>query len=237
MKKIVNLFIFLIGNIFISQIYAKCPTNDISINIAGIVFDSKTLLPLQDVNIYDEKGEHIAKTDTKGYFKGKLKGDRSNNSLKFKIRLEKKGYLKFTQTENWADSQKEQININYYFGMTKTNEPSEAESFSQFFLSRDNSFEAISNGLNKVLEKIKFRNTINNLRKENQNSFFELDHSYYIISDTGWLKLDSPQTSIIVDSKKIISKDINSYLKRSEIRDIIHTENGEIRIVTYKGGK
>lgn len=235
MKKFVNLFIFLIGNIFISQVYAKNPNKDIPINVAGIVFDSKTLLPLQNVSIYDERGEYVAKTDANGYFTGKLLGYRSNNSIKFKIKLEKKGYLNFTQTENWADSQKAQINVNYYFGIKKTGESSEVESFSQFFLSKENSFKSVSNNLKSVLEKIDFKNAINNLRKDNQNSFFEFNNSYYLISDTGWIKLDSSKIFINIDSKKITAEDINSNLKRSEIKDILHTENGEIRIVTYKG--
>ena len=238
MKKFVKLFIFLIGNIFISQVYAKNPNKGIPINVAGIVFDSKTLLPLQNVNIYDERGDYVAKTDAKGYFIGKLLGDRSNNSVKFKIKLEKKKYQNFTQTENWADNQKEQININYYFGIKKTSESSVVDSFSSFFLSKDISFKNISNNFEIVLEKLRFKNTINNLKKDNQNSFFEINESYYLISDTGWLKLESPKSLINIDlSKKIIAENINISLKRKEIKDIVNTEDGEVRIVTYKGEK
>ncbi|WP_326982459.1 hypothetical protein VUJ46_20105 [Chryseobacterium sp. MYb264] len=234
MKNFVKIFIFLIGILFISEGYTKCPTKDMIINIGGIIFDSKTLLPIESAKVYNEQGGLIATTDTNGYFSGKLQYNRSNNGIKFKIRIEKKGYLLFTQSENWADTKKEEINVNYYFGIKKSRESSE-DSFSQFYLSNDISFKSVSNNFKSVIEKLKFNNTINSFKKGNQNSFFEIDESYYLISNTGWLKLESPKSLININSsKKIPAENINSHLKRHEIKDILHTENGEIKIVTYK---
>ena len=39
------------------------------IEIAGLVLDSETLKPLADAKISDLKGNILAKTDSKGYFK------------------------------------------------------------------------------------------------------------------------------------------------------------------------
>lgn len=236
MKNYLKLFfILLIGNVFLPKVYAKHPSNVVTINITGIVFDSKTLLPLENVDIYNEQGDFVTKTDDKGYFVGKIKSNSSNGSLKFKIRLEKKEYLTFTQSENWADSQKEQININYFFGIRKGSDSSEVDSFSQYFLNNDNSFNSVSTNLESVLQKLKFNNTINVIKKENQNSFFEINKSYYLVSDTGWLKLDSPESLINIDlDEKVQAKNINHSLQRKNIKDILHTESGEIKIVTYK---
>ena len=43
-----------------------------TINLAGLIVDSKSLLPIENANIYDEKGNFVATTDVKGYFKGHL---------------------------------------------------------------------------------------------------------------------------------------------------------------------
>lgn len=235
MKNFVQIFIFFIGFLFISEGHAKRPIENMIINVGGIIFDSKTLLPVENVNIYDEQEGLIAITDAKGYFTGKIQYNKSNGGIKFKIKVEKKEYVLFTQVENWADSKKEHINVNYYFGIRKSRDSSEVDSFSQFYLSNDTSFKSVSNKFENVLEKLKFNNTIKNFKKENQNSFFEINKSYYLISDTGWLKLDSSKSLININLlKKIPAENINSSLKRQEIKDIIHTEDGEIQIVTYK---
>lgn len=237
MKILLKLFLVLVGNIFFSQLYAQKPTMDLRIIVAGVVFDSETLLPVQNVNVYDGKGEYMAKSDEKGYFIGQMLGTKSNNSVAFKMKLEKKGYLTFTQTENWADNQKKEINVNYYFGIKKAGKLSDAESSSHYLLNENNSFESVSKNFENVLKKLNLEIAIKNLRKNNQSSFFEFNNTYYLVSDTGWIKLDSSKALINVNSRKITAEEINSSLKRSEIRDILHTESGEIKLVTYKNGK
>ncbi|WP_431611414.1 hypothetical protein [Chryseobacterium sp. 'Rf worker isolate 10'] len=234
MKNFVTVFIFLIGNIFLSPVYASQPENEKIINIAGIVFDSKSLLPIENVDIYNEKGDVIAKTDSKGYFIGKLQYT-NKEGIKFKIKLGKKGYLPFTQTENWAEFTKGSINTIYYFGIKKADEASDIDSFSQFIFSSDLSFASAVNNFENVLEKLRFNQTISNLRKSGQNSFFEINNSYYLISDTGWIKLESPKSLIYIDPlKKISAENLNSTIQRKDIKDILHTDDGEIKITTYK---
>lgn len=234
MKNFVTVFIFLIGNIFLSQVYASQPEKEKVINVSGIVFDSKSLLPIESVSIYNEKGDVIAKTDSRGYFIGKLQCA-GKEGIKFKIKLEKKGYISFTQTENWADFKKGSINTIYYFGIKKADETSDVEPFSQFIFSSDLSFKSASNNFENVLEKLRFNKTINNLRNSGQKSFFEINNSYYLISDTGWIKLESPKSLIYIDAlKKISAENINSTIQRKDIKDILHTDEGEIKITTYK---
>lgn len=236
MKNFVTVLIFIVGNLFFSNVYAHQQEKEKIINVAGIVFDSKSLLPLENVDIFNEQGDIIAKTDDKGYFKGKLQYA-NKEGIKFKIKLEKKGYLSFTQTENWADFQKESINTIYSFGIKKTSDASDVDSFSQSTFSSDLSFKSAFNNFENTVEKLRFNNSINDLRKSSQKSFFDINNSYYLISNTGWIKLQSPKDSIYIDRlKKIPAENINSAIQRKDIKDILHTDSGEINITTYKVG-
>jgi len=222
MKKILSFFSYtlILGVVMlISKSYANPLQNKTmrTINLAGLVVDSKSLLPVDNANIYDEEGVLIATTNSKGYFKGHLNYP-NQGEIHFKIKISKNGYHSYVQKENWANLTNS-INAVYYFGIKQQNTDSNSyKAFSELNFNNDSSYENVYNNFHKIEEKNNFNNKIEIAKSGNENVFFKIDDSVYLISNTGWLKLKSNDDLISIDGNKtIVASKVNKILKRKYV--------------------
>lgn len=240
MKKIFR-FIFslvlILGIGLFSKNYANTlqKNNMRTINLAGLIVDSKSLLPIENANIYDEKGNFVATTDVKGYFKGHLNLP-IKDKINFKIEVKKDGYISYCQKENWGDLGNN-LNVVYYFGITQYSENSKNNlAFSELISNKkDISYNAVSNGFQKIIEKITFNKEVEIAKSGNENVFLKVNDYYYLISNTGWLKLNSKDDIIFIDkNKEVIASEVNSVLKRKDIKRMTpsKTDNHSFEIFT-----
>jgi len=202
-----------------------------NINIAGLIVDSQTLLPVEGAVIYDEKNNALATTNLNGYFQATL-NIIDGGEIKFKLLVEKLGYQSFNQKERWADL-KGNLNAIYYFGLR--NSSSSSKAFSELVSNkRDLSYPAVKDSFSSVKEKIDFQKSIESAKIGNENLFFEIGKESYLISSTGWLKINNPDDIISINGKKKIpAKDINSQLKRNEVKKMSPTESKEAPFEVY----
>lgn len=224
MKKITAVlsFLFVIGISLISNL--KATTTFKTINIAGIVIDSKTMQPVSNATIFDEKNNKVASTDNKGYFNTKLNYP-DNGKIGFNFKIEKEGYQSFVQRENWGDVRA--TNTVYYFGLQQNGIDNGA--FSEMSSSKnDISYAAISPGLKDVMEKLKFRDKIDVAKKGNDNTFFEIDGSFYLINNFGWIKLKSKEDKVIINKNETVPAfELNKKIKRKDVKRMTPSESGE----------
>lgn len=222
MKKILSFFSYtlILGVvILISKSYANPLQNKTmrTINLTGLIVDSESLIPIDNANIYDEKGVLIATTNSKGYFKGDLNYP-SQGEIHFKIKIAKDGYQSYIQKENWANLTSN-INAVYYFGIKRQNTDSNShKAFSELNFYDDTSYENVYNNFHKVEEKNNFNRKIEIAKIGNENVFFKIGDSVYLISNTGWLKLKSNNDLISINGNKmIVASKINTILKRKDV--------------------
>lgn len=230
MKKVFSFFNYtlILGVVLLSsKVYANPLQNKTmrTINLAGLVVDSKSLLPLENVNIYDEKGELIATTNSKGYFKGHLNYS-NQGEINFKIKITKDGYYPYVQKENWANLTNN-ISAIYYFGIKQQNVDSSIhKAFSELYFNKDSTYQNVFNNFHKIEEKNNFNHKIEIVKSGNENIFFEIDDSFYLISDTGWLKLRSKDDIVSINgNKKIVASKLNSILKRKNVKKMTPSDS------------
>lgn len=204
-----------------------------NINITGLIVDSNTLVPISDANVYDAGNTKLGVTDANGYFSVKLNLPASAGN-DFKILIKKAGYDLYTQKEHWGEIGSE-IYVTYYFGIQNTN--SKAKSFSEFVIgNKNNSYVDVKEGFNNIKKKIDFNIKIEDLKAGNNDLFFKVEENYYLISETGWVKLDSDKSVILINKeKKLPANEINFYVKRNNIKSMTPSDNNEapFEINTY----
>lgn len=233
MKKILKTFSLISMILFISNLYAnKIQNKNMRVlNVAGLIVDSKSLLPLENSKIFDEKGTLIAKTDAKGYFKGKVNCAKEG-PISFTMRIEKNGYSSFTQKENWGDLHGTINNI-YYFVIKKENDND--RSFSKLISNKkDISYDAVSLGFKDIVAQVSFQNTIESVKKGNDAVYFKIGDEYYLISNTGWLKLNSPNDNVSINGEKIVvASEINTILSRDIIKIMSTSDSKDYSFEVY----
>lgn len=234
--KSLKTFIFavmLLANFGPFSFASKALSGTTIVDIAGLILDSKTLMPISDATIYDDQNNAIGVTDTNGFFITKLNltADREVN---FTLIVKKTGYRTYTQKEQWANLGSH-ISVTYYFGMQNT--IASSKPFSEFVMNEtSNSYDEVKKGFEKVKVKIDFEHKIEEAKIGNDNLFFEIDKNYYLINKTGWLKLNSADDNILINGKKItVAREINSSVKRSAVKRMTTSENKDFpfQIFTY----
>jgi BlaR1 peptidase M56 len=187
-----------------------------NINATGLIVDSETLLPLNNAELYDDNNQLLGKTNAEGFFNIEFDVNKEGE-IRFRLVIKKDGYAKFVQKEHWGDLQ-DNLGANYYFGLGKkwTN----AKSFSELtFDKKYTTYNEIRNRFSLVKEELDFEKKVENAKKNNSLLVHKIDNDYYLINDSGWIKLNSEDDKIIVNGDKIFSaNEINSQIKRSRVR-------------------
>jgi len=186
-----------------------------TIELAGLIFDSETILPIKNVEIYNSGGDLIATSDEKGYYKAQIEVF-NPGELFFNFSLRKNGYKTLVQNEHWGDLSGK-IRSSFYFGLQKHN--SNSSEFSELVIANKNlSYESALNSFSTIKDHINFDKEIDRLRKGNQDVFMQVYETYYIVNNTSWIKLNSKQDLIAINDDKIIPVNkLNDFIGRNEI--------------------
>jgi len=223
MNKIIA-FILVIGMVFNATSQNKTKhTKKRNINIAGIVIDSKTLLPIKDATIRDANDKVLTTTNNEGYFKTKIEYFKVGE-IEFLFSIEKNEYFNFVQKEHWGDLGNK-INASYYFGLQ--NKQLKTEAFSKLItIAGSLSFKSIKENFNAIKKRADFNNKVALAKKGNDNVFFEIDNNFYLINDTGWIKLSAKNDLISINGEKnVAAEEINSLIKRKDIKKMTPTDS------------
>jgi hypothetical protein len=218
--------------LFISFLPSTSYCNTRKINISGIVIDSESLKPLENANLFDAKENLIGVSDSKGYYRGIIETNEIGE-ITFKIKVKKAGYNSFIQNEHWGNLSGE-LNATYYFGL-KSNSLNTTFPFSELSTNiSNNNYESVKSGLDVVLEKLNFEKKIENLKKGNNHIFFNLDGKFYVVSNTGWIEINSENDLISLNGKKdILAKEINGLIKRNKIKNMSTTAKANYSVEIF----
>lgn len=199
-----------------------------TVHIAGIITDAASFSPLDNAKVYDDKGSFIASTDATGYFNGTFR-IAAEEEVRFRIKIEKKGYFSFVQTEHWADSGNS-VSGMYYIGMKAVKSAAGIKAFSEMKPGMDLSYESTYEGLQHIKDKIRIESTLETAKAGNQHIFFTVNGSYYLMNDTGWLKLNSPDELVSIDGQQPVKASaINPLLTRKQIKRMSPSESKEYK--------
>ena len=169
------------------------------IAIAGLVLNTKDMTPLKNALIYDAENTVLGTTDGNGYFKVKIIYAKPG-AVKFKLRIVKQGFKTFLQWENWADLSGDMKAI-MYFGLQE--EKSTIKPFSSLGSStgsNDLSYENISGNFKQIKEQREFESKLESVKTGNENVLALIDDKYYIVSNTGWIQINTEKDSIIINN-------------------------------------
>lgn len=205
----------------VSLVFAK----PVTISINGLVVDSHTLLPIAEAVISDANEEFIGTTNKDGYFDITFNVD-SEGEIDFKLSVEKDGYNLFTQKEHWAETSTD-MSATFYLGLQESS--GQAPPFSELNLGKGENYEEVMVGFDEIKQKIDFENKLKAAKKDNEKLLLEIEGDYYLVSDTGWLKLNSSQVKIRVNgTESIPATDLNSKVKRSSVKYMSPTEKADV---------
>ncbi len=227
-------FVLAIGIVFSSESQNNTLNNQVTmrnIDIAGVVIDSKTLLSIEDATIYDENDNILASTNQNGYFKAKLNYSK-DGEIEFKLKIEKEEYFYFVQQEHWGNLEVK-INAIYYFGLQ--NKHSNSKAFSKLIsIDGDLSYKAINENFRDIKERVNFKNKVTIAKEGNEDVFFKIDNNFYIINNTGWIKIYSKDDLISINGKKDIpATEINSLIKRKDVKGMTPTDSKKVPFAIY----
>lgn len=213
-------------------LFAKKNLEIRNINIAGLVVDSKTLLPIEAANIYGTDEKLLGKTDVRGYFKISL-GFIAEGEMRFKLKIIKKGYKDIMQSEHWG------------------NLPGNTQALMYFGLDKGTGSNSFSKLVNKEIGGLDYRNTLANFdqiktarmfddklsvaKAGNQDVLVMVDDKFYIVDETGWIAITSDKDSILINNKQLVIADkINSIIKRKNIKWMtpLDAKNAKLAIYT-----
>ncbi|KKN63375.1 hypothetical protein LCGC14_0502600 [marine sediment metagenome] len=103
-------------------------TSNRSVELAGLILDSETLKPIENVEIYSSNGKILSKTDPRGYYRIQF-DELGQGEIKFEFSLHKDGYKTLEQREHWGNL-KGKIAFTNYYGLQK--KESKTPEFSQY---------------------------------------------------------------------------------------------------------
>lgn len=207
------------------------PAEVTSVGITGLIVDSETLLPISDAALFDIKNRPLGVSDVNGFFNVKVTTE-AKDDIHFTLIIKKTGYELYTQKEHWARLGSD-VHATYYLGLQHSSRKTRA--FSELIMNkRSNTYEEVKQGFNKISEKIDFERKIENAKVGNSKLFFKIDGNYYLISESGWLKLSSANDSVLIDRKKTApANEINGYVKRSKVKRMSPLDNHNTRFEIY----
>lgn len=201
------------------------------VELAGIILDSESLLPLENVEIYDSNRTTLSKTDDKGYYKVQF-DELGTGEIRFEFSLGKEGYETLKQKEHWGDLHGN-IALTFYFGLQK--EKSGFPEFSELHTNIKNlSYESIRDNLYLVKRNFEFNKKVTAAKKDNQNVLITIDNAYYIVNETGLIKINSVDDLISINDEQIISASkINSLIERKEITGMTPLDINSAQFAIY----
>ena len=192
-----------------------------NIEIAGLVIDAESLLPIEEATIYDKNFGVLSRTNKDGYFKTSLDYGKTKGGIYFGFKVGKDDYLTFSQDENWG-TQSSKTSAIYYLGISKKN--AKSNSFSKHILNPSNlSLNSVLTNFKNIEEniqhQIEFNNKVEIAKRGNEDVFISIDESFYIVNDTGWIRLNSKDDLVSIDGKRnILASNLNSFIKRKQIK-------------------
>ncbi|APQ17759.1 hypothetical protein A9200_02275 [Maribacter hydrothermalis] len=206
------------------------------IKLTGSVVDSKTLQPLENAEIRDEKGNLLTATDNQGNYLLKLEIEQPGE-IYFSLSVKKNGYKPLIQQEHWGNIQGEIIN-SFYFGLQKKN--SDVPEFSKLFTSnRDYSNSSNQEFKVDIDKEHAFDQKLKKAKKGNEKIVVEIDNLLYLVSSSGWIQLNTLNDYISVDDDKIIpASQLNAIVKRHSVKAMSPLEdydNAQFAIYTSSG--
>lgn len=195
------------------------------IHLSGLIVDSKTLQPLEAVNIFDGKGVQIGSTDKFGYYDININCSLTG-PVNIQIKLSKKGFFSFVQKENWGDL-KNDSKLVAYFGLQETS--GKINGFSEFNFGKGAAgYNQILEGFSEIRKKRVFNEHLTEAKGNNEDVFLIIDSKPYIVSNTGWIQLNSDTDKVSINGETIVAANsLNSTIKRGSVIKMTPVEKGK----------
>ncbi|MCB0373441.1 MAG: M56 family metallopeptidase [Muricauda sp.] len=195
-----------------------------SVELAGIIVDSETLLPLENVTISGSDGKILSKTNNKGYYHIEFE-ILSSGDIYFDFSVTKEGYNPISQKEHWGNLKGNVGSAMYFALQQKKSDATQLSSMTTNPKSLD--YETVLTNYDKVEEKFKFHQKLEGAKRGNQNVFIQLDGAYYLVNDS-WIQLKSKNDLVMVDNKTIMPAfKLNKSIKRKQIVGMTPLEAGK----------
>ena len=104
----------------------------------------------------------------------------------------------------------------------------------QFHLRHYSNYENVVKGLESIKKEKEFDNQLSALKKENENSLFKISNHLYLVSNSGWIKIESEKDPISLNNKKVIpANQLISTIKRSDIKGMTPVDSKIARLLIY----
>jgi len=228
--KTISIIVFISGMIAFSSFAEKRNLDSRYINIAGLVVNAETLLPVADAKIYDINNTLLGSTDKNGYFDIKIDFLKSGD-ITFKLKITSVGYQTFTEYDHWGDLKTGAKKV-MYFGLKHSK--SKADSFSSFGGGGNLAYEDVLKGFTKVNAEKEFNDKLSAAKSGNENTLVKIDDQYYIVDTGGWIKLNSDKDSIYLNNKDLVIADkLNITIKRNKIKGMSPLNTKPVKFVIY----
>jgi len=194
-----------------------------SVQLAGIIVDSETLLPLENVTISGSDGKILSKTNNKGYYHIEFEL-LSSGDIYFDFSVTKEGYNPISQKEHWGNL-KGNIGSAMYFALQQ--KKSKAKQLTSMIANPKNlEYETVLTSYDKVEERFKFQKKLEVAKKGNQDVLIPLDGAYYLVNDS-WIRLKSKNDLVMIDNKTILPAfKLNKAIKRNQITSMTPLKSG-----------
>ena len=207
--------------------------NKRSINLAGLVVDGGTLLPVEGAKIYDAQGNALGTTDKNGYYNITINYTKSGE-MYFQVKIVKQGFQRFVQHEHWGNLG-DTKNI-MYFGLKALH--SNIKSFATFAdgpLNNDAlGYDNVLHQFSKVKEQKAFNDKLSNAKSGNEDVFVRIDDQLYIADNTGWIHINSEKDLISINDQQMLTADkLNSRIKRKDIKGMTPLDKKEAKFAVY----
>lgn len=204
-----------------------------AINLAGLVFDAGTLAPVDSAKIYDGDGNLLGVSDKKGYYNVIIHYPKSGE-IYFKVKIEKKGYQRFEHSEHWGNLGDTKTIM--YFGLKKSH--SIAKSFSSFAgnapIRNDLGYDNVLRHFDKVKVEKEFNDKLADSKAGNENVLIKINDQFYIVDNTGWIKISSEKDLISIDGERTLTADkLNSIIKREDIKGMTPVDSKDAKFAIY----
>lgn len=200
-----------------------------NIDIAGLVVDAQSLLPVEGATIYDAQNTVLGTSNAKGYYKIQLIYKQSG-PLNFRLKIVKRGFVTFHQHENWADQPGDARGL-FYFGLKKVR--GRAASFSSL-QHGDLSYDNVYAGFAKVRDERAFYNKLAAAKAGNQKVLLRIDTGLYIVDKTGWIKINSEKDIVALNDRQLVTADkLNALIKRKDIKGMTPVTGKQEKFAIY----
>ncbi|MFA6246011.1 MAG: hypothetical protein WC615_03660 [Mucilaginibacter sp.] len=214
-KQILTIAFALLLNAF-SFASAKSPEVR-DINIAGLIFNSETLSPIDSATIYDSGNNILGTTDKNGYFKVTISYNKPGE-IYFGLRIVKHGFQKFIRREHWGNLSGKISSI-MYFGLNGSAAKAFSSSPNSIANSNDLSYDNVLRNFDKVKEEKTFNDKLAKAKADNQDVFIQIDNQFYLVNNTGWIKLTSETDLVAIDKKNTVAANkLNTVIKRNSVK-------------------